>query len=156
MQALPTQKVERHGVGRLPTIHPVNYKKEAGRRLKTAREDKRLTLAQLSDKTGGLLSTSRLGNYEQGTRWLGVPEALALGTVLGVKASHLLCVDGDEGDMTPQETKLLRDFRALPERDRNHYARRIEVLAMAYKEPVPDERLSPAVRRGAPKKTSPK
>lgn len=130
----------------------MNYKKESGRRLKAARKDRGWTLEELSKKTGGLLSISRLGNYEQGTRAIGVRESLALGTVLGVKASYLLCVDGDEGDMTDQENRLLRNFRALPERDRNEYDRRIEVLALAYKEPVADERLSPAVRGGAPKK----
>lgn len=132
----------------------MNYRKESGKRLKAARQTKGWTLDELSKKTGGLLSISRLGNYEQGTRMPGVREALALGTVLGVKASHLLCVDGEEEeDMTQQEKELLRNFQALPERDRNDYARRIEVLAMAYKEPVPDERLSPIVRGGAAKKS---
>lgn len=126
----------------------MNYKKEAGRRLKMAREGKGWTLLELSKRTGGLLSSSRLGNYEQGTRMLGVREALALHSVLGVQPSYLLCVDVGEGEMTQQELELLRDFRALPERDRNDYARRIGVLALAYKEPVPDEKLSQELRQG--------
>ena len=126
----------------------MDYKKEAGRRLKTARIDKKLTLQELSKRTGGVLSTSRLGNYEQGTRMLGVEEALALRFPLGVSAAHLLCVDVEEGDMTQQEVELLKNYRALPEKDRNDYSRRIEVLALAYREPVPDERLSPSVRKG--------
>lgn len=134
----------------------MNYKKEAGKRLKAAREDKKLTLQELSKRLGGVLSPSRLSNYEQGTRMLGVPEALALHGVLGVQPSHLLCVDVEEGDMTQQEIELLKNYRALPERDRNEYSRRIEVLAMAYKEPVPDERLSPAVRRGATRRSAQK
>ncbi len=44
--------------------------------------------------------------------------------------------------MTEQETRLLRNFRALPEKDRNDYGRRIEVLALAYMEPVADERMT--------------
>jgi transcriptional regulator with XRE-family HTH domain len=134
----------------------MNYKKESGKRLKAARQNKGWTLEELSRRTGGLLSTSRLGNYEQGTRMLGVRESLALSAVLAVQPSHLLCVDGEEGDMTPQEIELLRNYRALPERDRNDYSRRIEVLAMAYREPVPDERLSTTVRKGAPKKIAQK
>lgn len=134
----------------------MNYKKESGRRLQAARKDKGWTLEELSRRTGGLLSVSRLGNYEQGTRMLGVMESLALSGVLGVKAAHLLCADGDgEDDMTPQEVELLRNFRVLPEKDRNDYSRRIEVLAMAYREPVPDERLPSAVRKGPPKKKAP-
>lgn len=126
----------------------MNYKKEAGRRLKVAREAKGWTLYELSKRLGGILSPSRLGNYEQGTRMIGVRESLALHGVLGVQPAHLLCVDVGEGEMTQQEIELLRNFRALPERDRADYARRIEVLAMAYREPVPDERLSPTVRKG--------
>lgn len=133
----------------------MNYKKEAGRRLKDARLGKKLTLDELSRRIGGTLSVSRLSNYEQGTRMVGVREAMALYSVLGVTPAHLLCVDIEEGEMTPQETRLLRDFRALPERDRNEYSRRIEVLAMAYKEPVPDEKLSPTVRSGPPKGSKP-
>lgn len=83
---------------------------------------------------------------------LGPKESLALSAVLGVTPSHLLCVDVQEDEMTPQELELLRDFRALPERDRNEYSRRIQVLALAYREPVPDERLSALVRKGAPLK----
>ena len=127
----------------------MNYKKESGKRLRAARVAKGFTLDELSKKMGGLLSPSRLSNYEQGLRQLGTQEALALYGVLGVQPSHLLCVDIEEGDMTAQEIELLKDYRALPERDRNEYSRRIQVLALAYKEPVPDERLSETTRRGA-------
>lgn len=127
----------------------MNYKKESGLRLKRAREDKNLSLRELSARIGGLLSTSRLSNYEQGIRTLGIKEALALSNVLGVNASFLLCVE-DEAEMTPQETELLRNFRALPEKDRNDYSRRIGVLAMAYREPVPDEKLPDGIRQGHP------
>lgn len=132
----------------------MDYKKEAGRRLKKARIDKKLTLHELSKRTGGVLSTSRLGNYEQGTRMIGVEEALALRGPLSVKAAHLLCVDTEEGDMTAQEENLLKNFRALPERDRNDYDRRIEVLALAYREPVADERLSQSVRKGMTRRST--
>lgn len=134
----------------------MDYKKEAGRRLKKARIDKKLTLGELSKRTGGVLSTSRLGNYEQGTRMIGIEEALALRVPLGVKAAHLLCVDTDEGDMTAQEENLLKNFRTLPERDRNEYDRRIEVLAFAYREPVPDEKLSASVRKGMTRRSTSK
>lgn len=125
----------------------MNYKKESGKRLKAARTSKGWTLEEMSRRVGGVLSTSRLGNYEQGLRMMGVRECLALARVLSVKPSHLLCLEEDE-DMTPQETNLLRNFRALPERERVEYARRIEVLAQVYREPVADERLSDVVRRG--------
>ena len=129
----------------------MDTKREAGRRLREARTAKGLTLEELSSKVGGLLSASRISNYEQGLRQIGIKEALALYRHLGVEPAYLLCVDVEEGDMTAQEKELLRNFRALPEKDRNDYARRIESLSLIYREPVPDERLSPEVRRGAPK-----
>lgn len=156
LQALNTQQVYGLPVGVSLSLVQMNYKKEAGKRLKAARLAKGWTLAELSRKVGGLLSPSRLGNYEQGTRMIGIRESLALGSVLGVQPSHLLCVDGGEGDMTDQEARLLRNFRSLPERDRNDYDRRIDVLAMAYREPVPDEKLSPDLRKGAPKRSTSK
>lgn len=121
----------------------MDYRIESGKRLKKAREDKGLTLHGLSKLLRNALSPSRISNYEQGTRAMGTEEALALAAELGVEPAFLLCVEGG-GEMTRQEHELLRDFRALPEKDRNAYARRIGVLAMAYKEPVPDEKLSPA------------
>lgn len=133
----------------------MNYKKEAGKRLKAAREAKGWTLKELSGRLGNILSESRLSNYEQGTRMIGVKEALAVYRVLGVQPSYLLCVDVEEGDMTPQELDLLKNFRALPANERQAYARRIEVLALAYREPVPDERLTPEVRKG-PRRTTAK
>lgn len=129
----------------------MNYKREAGRRLRAARTAKRLTLEELSARVGKLLSASRLSNYEQGLRMIGVQEALALYPHLGVEPSYLLCVDVGEDDLTAQENELLRNFRALPEKDRNDYSRRIEALSLVYREPVPDEKLSLEVRRGAPK-----
>lgn len=121
----------------------MDFRKETGRRLKEARRAKKLTLHGLSKVLRGALSPSRLGNYEQGTRAMGTEEALALAPVLDVEPGFLLCVEGG-GEMTKQELELLRDFRALPEKDRNEYQRRISVLAMAYREPVPDEKLGAA------------
>lgn len=132
----------------------MNYKKESGRRLKAARKAKGWSLSELSKRVGNVLSVSRLGNYEQGTRSFGTEECLVLSSVLGVEASYLLCVDPGEGEMSQQENELLRNFRALPEKDRNEYSRRIEVLALAYREPVPDERLSSAVRSGMTRRSS--
>jgi len=120
----------------------MDYKKECGRRIREARKAKGYTLESLSKALRGALSASRIGNYEQGIRQLGTEEALVLAPVLDVEPAFLLCAEGGD-EMTKQENDLLRDFRALPEKDRNAYARRISVLAMAYKEPVPDERLSP-------------
>ena len=135
-----TRRVPEHS--NIHTLAPVDYKRESGRRLAKARNDRGWTLAKLSKEVKGVLSPARISNYEQGIRQMKSQEALVLGQALGVEPSFLLCVDREEeGDMTPQEQQLLRNFRALPENERGAYARRIEVLALAYREPVPDERL---------------
>lgn len=69
----------------------------------------------------------------------GPAEVNLLANALGCDAAWLMCL---QQQMSKQELDLIRNFRALPERDRNDYQRRIEVLALAYKEPVPDEKLS--------------
>lgn len=119
----------------------MNYKVEIGRRIKEAREAKNWSLDRLSKETGSKLSKSRISNYEQGERMPGPFEANILAEALGVDAAHLMCL---QQVFTTQAIEMMRNFMALPEKDRNDYFRRIEVLALAYREPVPDERLSPS------------
>jgi transcriptional regulator with XRE-family HTH domain len=118
----------------------MNYKKEIGRRIRGGRNALELTLRELSAKTMGVLSASRISNYEQGLRMPSPKEALALGKALGLQASYILCLDGED-EMTAEETMLLRDWRGLPENQRKEYARRIGALALAFREPVADEKV---------------
>ena len=122
----------------MPTLLTVNYKEEIGRRLKDARESKGLSLEELSRRTKPRLLKSRIGNYEQGIRTPGPLEANVLAEALDMDAAYLM---GLQQAMSKQELDLLRNFRALPENERSDYARRIGVLALAYREPVPDERM---------------
>jgi transcriptional regulator with XRE-family HTH domain len=109
-----------------------------GRRIKEQRELRELSLDGLSQLTGGILSASRIGNYEQGTREPRTREARILASALGCSAAHLLLL---EEDMTKDEIDLLRNYRALPEKDRKDYSRRIAAVATIYREPVADEKL---------------
>lgn len=142
----------------------MDYKKESGRRLKEAREELDWSQAKLSKNLTppGVLSPSRIANYEQGTRALRQKEAVILGKALGKDPAYLMCLDLG-GEMTPTERDLLSNWRALPERERMAYARRISALALTYRDPVPDERLpsdwkAPAEKkqRKAPKKATDK
>lgn len=125
----------------------MDYKVEIGKRIRAARELKNWSLEELSQATGGKLSKSRISNYEQGTRMPGPAEANTLASALGVDAAYLMCL---QQVFTTQAIEMLRNWMALPEKDRLAYFRRIEVLALAYREPVPDEKLSPGWT--APKK----
>lgn len=66
-----------------------------GERLKSLREKKNLSRAQLS-KLCGWSTASRVGNYELGVRNVGVDDAVILAKVLGTTPSELLF--GDQGD----------------------------------------------------------
>lgn len=99
-----------------------------------------MTLHDVSKDTDGLLSGSRISNYEQGLRYPGPEEILKLAAVLGESPSYLMCLDSGE-DVNEEEQKLLKNWRALPEKDRNDYARRIASMAMIYRDAMPDEKL---------------
>jgi transcriptional regulator with XRE-family HTH domain len=110
-------------------------------RLAAFRSIKGWKLREASDATGGLLSPSRISNYEQGLREMGIPEAKVLAKAYGTTAAHLLCLDDDNPVLSAVEKDLIRNIRAMPENERNGYMRRIAAVALAYKEPVADERI---------------
>jgi transcriptional regulator with XRE-family HTH domain len=112
-------------------------------RLRALRKAKKWSLRTLEIATGGRLSKSRLSNYEQGLKLLGPDVAEILAATYGVPSSYILCLEGDEMVLFDRaEQDLIRNWRALPERDRAEYVRRIAGLAAAYKDPVPDERVA--------------
>lgn len=74
----------------------------AGARVREAREAAGLSLKMLSDKLGGKLDPSRISNYEQGLRELGIAEAEMLSAALDEPAAHLL------GLVDNRQRKLLK------------------------------------------------
>jgi transcriptional regulator with XRE-family HTH domain len=117
----------------------MNYKQEIGRRIRESRTKRGWSLEELAQQTGERLSKSRISNYEQGARMPGPAEVNILAQALGVDSAWLMCL---QSVFTSQAIEMMRNWMALPEKDRNDYFRRIEVLALAYREPVPDEKLS--------------
>ena len=93
----------------------MNFRNESGQRLRAARQAKGLTLQELAGSTG--LETSRLSNYEQGTRFMNPDAAKRLARMLGVRASWLMVVD-EEDSMTPDELALLQKYRQTDARGR--------------------------------------
>lgn len=130
----------------------MDYKGEIGKRIRAARAKLEISLEELSRRTGGKLSKSRIGNYEQGLRMPGPLEANTLAAALGVDAAYLMCL---QTVFTAKAIELMRNWEALPEKERLEYFRRIEVLALAYRQPVPDEKLSPAWTAPKPKPRKP-
>ena len=85
--------------------------RKIGDRLRAIRNDRGLSLSQLSERTGGAFSKSRISNYEQGIRRLSIEGAQILADALGgVNAAHLLCLD-EEFAGSPDEQRLVSCFR---------------------------------------------
>ena len=70
----------------------MDTKKEAGRRIKQAREARGYTLKAVCDLIPGL-TASRLSNWESGLRMIGVDEAKKLAPILGISAADILTVE---------------------------------------------------------------
>jgi transcriptional regulator with XRE-family HTH domain len=89
-----------------------------GRRLREARKIEKLSLAKVSERTGEALSKSRISNYEQGLRRMGLEEAMILSRALGnVSPVYLLCLE-DSDPLTPVERELVDSYRDADDRGR--------------------------------------
>jgi transcriptional regulator with XRE-family HTH domain len=92
--------------------------KRIGQRLRAARQALGLSLADLSSRTGSL-SKSRISNYEQGIRRMGLEEAQELALALGtVTPTYLLCLD-DKGPLSQDERYLVDRYREADTRGRD-------------------------------------
>jgi len=96
----------------------VDLTKRIGLRLREVRRGQSASLAALAPTTGDTLSKSRISNYAQGLRCMGIEEALTLAKALGaVSATYLLCLD-DDGVLAKDEKRLIECFRRMDERGR--------------------------------------
>lgn len=92
--------------------------KKIGHRLRAARQAQKLSLAALAARTMSL-SKSRISNYEQGIRRMGLEEAQELSKALGtLSVSYLLCLE-DEVDLSAPESALLELYRKADTRGRD-------------------------------------
>jgi transcriptional regulator with XRE-family HTH domain len=99
--------------------------KKIGQRLRAARQAQGMSLADLSGRTGSL-SKSRISNYEQGIRRMGLEEAQELALALGnVTPIYLLCLD-DTDPLSPEERYLVGRFRDTDTRGRETILRLAE------------------------------
>lgn len=85
-----------------------------GNRLRQARHDQKLSLSELAERTG-CYSKSRISNYEQGLRRMGLEESIALAAALGtVSPTWLLCLD-EAPPLEPEEAELIARYRGTDE-----------------------------------------
>lgn len=117
----------------------MDYRKEIGRRIAKSREEREWTLGQLSAKTDGLLSANRISNYETGFRMPKPQEVVTLAKVLGKRPAYIMALEDVQTPISTQEEALIRNWRKLPENERMSFYRKIEQLAMAYRDAISDQ-----------------
>lgn len=83
---------------------------EAGRRIRAARGALNLSLAALAELSGGGLTGSRIGNYEQGTREVDIFAARLLAKALAVHPAYLM------GLLSEEEHRFLKALNQSSER----------------------------------------
>jgi transcriptional regulator with XRE-family HTH domain len=91
--------------------------KQIGQRLRAARLAHKYSLSELASRTR-TLSKSRISNYEQGIRRMGIEEAQELSEALeGITPAYLLCLD-DASPLSEEEWKLIQRYRRTDPRGR--------------------------------------
>jgi transcriptional regulator with XRE-family HTH domain len=109
-----------------------------GQRLRAARQAQGLSLSDLSGRTGSL-SKSRISNYEQGIRRMGLEEAQELALALGsVTPTYLLCLD-DTDPLSADERALVERYRQADVRGRETILRVAETQTVYRAEEVAEE-----------------
>lgn len=103
-----------------------------GERLRTLRVAKGMSQAQLA-KLCGWSTSSRVANYEIGSRNIGADDAIALAKFLDASPSFILFGDTENsGQQLPEKQKrLLTLFEQLPESEQD---RMIDLFEMRLKE----------------------
>ncbi len=84
-----------------------------GERIKSLREAKGLSQAQLA-KQCGWAAPSRLGNYELGTRKVSADDAVLLGSALGVSPAKIMFGDESDAVFKQYEYPLFASVQAGP------------------------------------------
>jgi len=103
--------------------------KKIGMRLREARQAQKLSLSRLAGRTNSL-SKSRISNYEQGIRRMGLEEARELSMALGtVSATYLLCLD-ENGPLSGAESELLEHYRHADQRGKDTICRVAEAQSL--------------------------
>lgn len=89
-----------------------SFSVEVGRRLRSVRRLRKLSLDDVERESGGQWSASAVGAYERGFRNLSLPRLRELAEFYDVPMSVLLG-EGDDGDGSARPSKVVLDLVAL-------------------------------------------
>jgi transcriptional regulator with XRE-family HTH domain len=122
-------------------LDSMTLNKQIGQRLRAARQSHKYSLSELAARTRSL-SKSRISNYEQGIRRMGIEEAVELSEALeGLTPTYLLCLD-DNSPFGRKELELIKQYRSTDDRGRETISQVAEAQAR-YASPFEDDE-SPA------------
>lgn len=99
--------------------------RQIGRRLRSERLRRGWSLNDLSVRTNGLLSKSRISNYEQGIRRMGLEAAQQLAAALETISPAWLLHLTEDPPLEDDELHLIQRFRAM---DAEHQQQLLDVL----------------------------
>ena len=100
-----------------------------GSRLRAERQRRGWSLNDLSLRTTGLLSKSRISNYEQGIRRMGLEAAHQLASALETVSPAWLLLLDEEHPLSDDELRLIQSFRAMDADGQRELLDRIAKLA---------------------------
>ncbi|HGE8396201.1 TPA: helix-turn-helix domain-containing protein [Serratia marcescens] len=109
----------------------MNTNEKIAARLKLAREKRGISQKTLAEWCGW--AQSRIGNYESGSRNIGIDDAITLSRVLGLRPAELVFGDEDTPEhwMNENQKKMLDLFNQLPEAEQE---RMIDLFQLRLKE----------------------
>ena len=101
---------------------------QIGNRLRAERQRRGWSLNDLSLRTTGLLSKSRISNYEQGIRRMGLEAAHQLAAALETVSPAWLLLLDEERPLSDDELRLIQSFRAMDADGQRQLLDRIQQL----------------------------
>lgn len=87
--------------------------KRIGSRLRAERQRRGWSLSDLSARTTGQLSKSRISNYEQGIRRMGLEAAHQIAAALETVSPAWLLLLDEFNPLSEDELRLIQGFRAM-------------------------------------------
>ena len=87
--------------------------RQIGSRLRAERQRRGWSLSDLSARTTSQLSKSRISNYEQGIRRMGLEAAHQIAAALETVSPAWLLLLDEHNPLSDDELKLIQGFRAL-------------------------------------------
>lgn len=104
--------------------------KRIGELIRDLRESMNLTQQELADKIGNMESKAAISKIENGTRKLRISNIEDFAAALGVSPGYLLGweTEFNTEKLTPEEKKLVNDFRKLSDIDKGRLLERLSMM----------------------------